>query len=199
MPTQAGGATSSSSGSNSSRWCANVRRSHARPSQRHWAVPWNRDPAGRRALAHWHMAAGFNLNLNGPGGPGPGCCPAEPGRAGPGPAAVTGTPGGRSELRVHSGALPQLEWHDTQSAHWQDPSLASTRGRWIPGIIDIRRAGMGIAGLSSTCRSGMLSRRDRGSSRDCTCQRRSRVAGLQWHAFAYGSIPCVCTSAGTSR
>ena len=81
MSTQAGGATSSSSGgSSSSRWRANVRRSHARPSQRHWAVPWNRDPAGRRALAHWHMAAGFNLNLNGPGGPGPGCCPAEPER-----------------------------------------------------------------------------------------------------------------------
>ena len=157
--------------------------------------PRPRRPARARtgALAH---GSGLQLELEWAGRARAGLLPGGA-RAGPGPAAVTGTPGGRSEPRVHSGALPQLEWHDTQSAHWQDPSLASTRGRWIPGIIDIRRAGMGIAGLSSTCRSGMLSR-DRGSSCDCTCQRRSRVAGLQWHAFAYGSIPCVCISAGTS-
>jgi hypothetical protein len=142
-----------------------------------------RRPARTGALAH---GSGLQLELEWAGRARAGLLPGPGGaRAGPraGPAAVTWTP---REVRAPSPLrLPQ--WHDTQSAHPASgpPSLASTRGRWIPGIS--AESGWG---------SGMLSR-DRGSSHECTCQRRSRVAGLQWHAYAYGSIPCVCISAGS--
>jgi hypothetical protein len=110
-------------------------------------------------------------------------------RAGPGPAAVTGTPGGtrRSELRVHSGCRNGMI-HKAPILGlrvWPRPGAAASGS---PGI-DIRRVGMGIG---DAVRVGI------GDPATTVRARGSRVAGLQWHAYSYGSIPCLCISAGTS-